>query len=331
MKKVFDKLKQWLDKLTIPFQALILILLLIFVYYFPGIVVIIKPGEAAVFWSLISGTETDKVYPEGIRVIFPWDEMYIYNVRVQAKEYELDVLTKAGLNVHLDLSIRFKPEYEYLALLHQSVGPNYMDVVIIPEVTSVLRETIGQMDSEQIYTTGRDVITIAINEAIEQVAQDFIQVDDVIIKQIDLPPAVTSSIEYKIEQKHLVEAHEYLVQKEEVEARRRKIEAEATRIYLETIAKAVPEGEILVWRGIQATELLAQSDNTKIVLIGGGHEGLPLILNAESPPSVSPPQNQSDNESLDSKEDAVSEQVLGNTINQDTENMTVPPFQQTDN
>jgi len=194
-------------------------------------------------------------------------------------------LSKVGLTVHLYLSIRYAPEYNYLGLLHQRVGPNYVNVIIIPEVTSVLRETIGQLRSEEIYTTGRKVITIAINEAIEQVAQRFIIVDDVLIKQIDLPPVVAEAIEYEIQQKHLVEAHKFLVEKEIIEADRKRIEATGLRDNFNIIASALPKGEVLRWKGIEATQNLALSNNTKIVLIGAGRDGLPLILNAESPQS----------------------------------------------
>jgi regulator of protease activity HflC (stomatin/prohibitin superfamily) len=329
--KAFDKLKQRLDKLTIPLQVLLLIFLLLFIYLSPSIIITIKPGEAGVFWSrFFGGTQVDHVYPEGIHFIFPWDEMVIYNARLRAREHELEVLTNTGLNVQLYLSIRFRPEYRFIALLHQKIGPNYLEVVIIPEVTAVLRETIGTMTSDEIYTTGRKVITIAINEAIEQVAQRYIQVDDVLIKRITLPTLVAESIKFKIQQKHLVEAHKFIVEKAKIEAERKRIEAEGIRDHLETVASAVPEGEILTWRGIQATELLAQSNNTKIVLIGGGHEGLPLILNAESPsPLPYSPKNQH-GEPLESMNSTVPKQTQAQekTMHQNPEKMTVSPSQQ---
>jgi len=271
--------------LSVFLQILFLILLLVIIYFIPSIVVTVYPGEAAVFWSrFFGGTETDRPYGEGIHFIFPWDKMYVYNVRFKAQDHELEVLSKVGLTVHLYLSIRYAPEYNYLGLLHQKVGPDYVNIIIIPEVTSVLRETIGQLRSEEIYTTGRKVITVAINEAIEQVAQRFIIVDDVLIKQIDLPPVVAEAIQYEIQQKHLVEAHKFLVEKEIIESDRKRIEATGLRDHFDIIAKALP-GEVLRWKGIEATQNLALSNNTKIVLIGAGRDGLPLILNAESPQS----------------------------------------------
>lgn len=276
--------KERLGNLTMPLQILFLIFLLLLIFLIPKMYVAILPGEAGVFWNrFFNGTIVTHPYTEGSHFFLPWNKMYVYNVRLRAREHELEVLSKEGLNVHLYLSIRFRPQHQYLGLLHQKIGPNYAEVVIIPEVTNVLRETIGKMAAEEIYTTGRKVITIAINEAIEQVARRYIHMDNVLIKRIDLPPVVAEAIKFEIKQKHLVEAHKFLRDKEIIEAERKRIEAEGIRDNLAIVASALPKKEdVLIWRGIEATEKLAQSDNTKIVLIGAGREGLPLILNVDS-------------------------------------------------
>lgn len=262
---------------------LIIGLLLIIVIFFLSnrMFYSIKSGEAGVLWKRFSGTQVDYIYPEGFHVIFPWDELFIYNIRIQEISPEINVLTKTGLGVDLFLSIRYAPKYQLLGLLHKYVGPDYANKVIVPEIEAVLREIIGTMGSEQIYTTGRAVIIEAINEAIEQVAQRYIQVDDVLIKRIKLPQSVSKAIRYKIEQKHLVEAHAFIIEKEKKEAERKRIEGRGIHDQLEIIAKALPDGKILKWKGIQATEKIAESDNAKVVIIGGGEDGLPIILNTE--------------------------------------------------
>jgi len=258
-----------------------LVLVLFIVFLGHRMVYSIKSGEAGVLWKRFSGTQVDYVYPEGLHIIFPWDEMFIYSIRIQEISHEINVLTKTGLEVYLFLSIRYAPKYQLLGLLHKYVGPDYANKVIIPEIEAVLREIIGTMGSEQIYTTGRTVIIEAINEAIEQVAQRYIQVDDVLIKRIELPSSVATAIRYKIEQKHLVEAHTYIIEKEKKEADRKRIEGQGIHDQLQIISKALPEGKILKWKGIQATEKLAESNNSKIVIIGSGDDGLPIILNTE--------------------------------------------------
>ncbi|MCK5719826.1 MAG: prohibitin family protein [Thiomargarita sp.] len=266
-------------------QILLLVFLITTLYLVPKMVVVVEPGKNGVFWSLFfGGTQIDKVYSEGIHFILPWDKMYIYNLRFQTQPHELEVLTNRGLNVNLYLSIRYAPQREFLGLLHQQVGPDFVNIVVIPEVTAVLRETIGSMSSEEIYTTGRKVITVAINSAIEQVEQRFIRVDDVLIRKIDLPPLVEDSIKYKIQQKHLVDAHKFIVEKEKVEAERKRIEAEGISEHIQIISSVLPtKNGYLTWRGINATENLAMSNNAKVVLIGSGKNGLPIILNVDNP------------------------------------------------
>ncbi|MEM7184180.1 MAG: prohibitin family protein [Spirochaetota bacterium] len=258
----------------------ILVLGLCFIFI-KRIVYIILPGEAAIRWSLFTGTQIGKVYSEGIHFISPLDRLYIYNVRIQELSREIDVLTKTGLKVRLFLSIRYAPQQNILGLLHQKVGPDYANVVIIPEIEAVLREIIGTLEAEQIYTTGREVIVEAINNAIEQVAQRYIDVDDVLIKRITLPESIEKAIKFKIEQKQLVEAHKFMVLKAKEEAKRKRIEGEGIRDRLKIIASAIPKGEILKWEGIKATKDISTSQNAKVIVIGGGKDGLPIILNSE--------------------------------------------------
>ncbi|MCP4623621.1 MAG: hypothetical protein GY850_08840 [bacterium] len=180
----------------------------------------------------------------------------------------------------LYLSIRYKPQYRLLGMLHQRIGFDYVNIVVIPEIEAVLRDVIGRMGSEEIYTTGRLLIVEALNRAIEQVAQRYINVDDVLIKRIELPEKVAEAIRYKIEQKHLVEAHQFVVDKEEKEAERKRVEGRGIRDQFNIIAEALPKDKLLTWKGIGATEEIAKSDNAKVVIIGAGEEGLPIILNA---------------------------------------------------
>jgi regulator of protease activity HflC (stomatin/prohibitin superfamily) len=279
-KKLEEKTKENLGPVIIS----ILLFLLIFVFLFNYIIYIIKPGEAGVFWSLFTGTQVNYVYSEGIHPVMPYNKIYIYNVRIQEISPEIEVLTNTGLQVSLKLSIRYAPKYKLLGLLHQRIGPDYVNVVIMPEIIGVLREIIGTMGAEQIYTTGRTVIIEAINKAIEQVEQRYINVDDVVIKSIVLPESVAETIRFKIKQKHLVEAHEFIVEKEKKEAQRRRIEGEGIRDKLKIISEALAGGnkDILKHKGIEATQDIAKSNNTKVIIIGTGEDSLPIILNTDN-------------------------------------------------
>ncbi len=281
MKKFYHRLEDRFKKVSLSILVPCMIFLFMFASLSQRIVIIIPAGHAGVFWSLFfGGTRINQVYPEGINFILPYNKMYIYNVRIQEVSPLLKVLTKRGLEVRLYLSIRYAPEYKLVGILHKKVGPDYVNKVIIPEIESVLREVIGTMDAEEIYTTGREVITKAIDEAIEQVAQRYIVVDDVIIRRIELPEMVAETIRYKLKQKHLIEAHQFIVEKEKKEAERKRIEGKGIRDQLSIIASAdPPDQKILEWMGIKATLELSKSKNSKVVIIGAGKKGLPLIGN----------------------------------------------------
>ncbi len=218
------------------------------------------------------GTRTTHVYSEGIHFIYPWDRMVVYNVRVQEVFHEFDVLTENGLKVHLFISIRYRPEYDLVGVLHKEVGPKYVKVVVIPEIENVLRVIIGQLNAEEVYTTKKAIIAKSISEAVEQIAQRYVNVDDVIIKKMYLPPMVDRSIQEKIEQKHKADAYKFRLMRETQEKERKRIEAEGLERYNRALTP-----QVLRWMGINATLELAKSENAKSVVIGGGKEGLPII------------------------------------------------------
>ena len=280
----YQKIKMKIrDKL--PFFIMFsLIILFLCAYLYNNIVFTIHSGEGGVLYRrFLGGTVIDKVYPEGIHFILPWDVMYIYNVRVQQIAHKFDVLTKNGLKVHLSISIRYFPEYDLLGVLHKKVGPQYVDTVVIPEIEAVLRMLIGRLDAQEVYTTERSIIEKSLNEAVEQVAQRFVIVDDVLIKKMQLPLRVEEAVQNKIEQKHLAEAHIFKIERQKREAERKRIEGEGMRDYNKTVNESLSY-QILQWMAIQATLELAKSENSKVVVVGTGRRGLPvfgsLILDA---------------------------------------------------
>jgi regulator of protease activity HflC (stomatin/prohibitin superfamily) len=259
-----------------------LVVLFLVVFMAPRIFITIRAGEAGVLWKRFAGgTVVTRVYGEGLVVIFPWDVMTRYNMRVQQVHQELDVLTKTGLRIKLKLSIRYHPQYDMLGVLHQRVGPDYVNSIVIPEVEASLRTAIGAFDTEEVYTTKRALLPQIVNDALEQVAQRYIKVDDVIIKEVVLPEMIQTAIEMKLEMEQRAKAMEYVLDKEMQEARRKEIEAAGFQKYNEIITRSLTP-DLLKWRGIEATRDLAASTNAKIVVVGTGPQGLPIILGSDN-------------------------------------------------
>lgn len=252
---------------------------LLFIYLIPNMFIMIQSGEAGVLYRrFFGGTVLERVYGEGIKIIWPFDIMYVYNIRIQETTREFDVLTKNGLKIKLLVSIRYHPVYNMLSVLHQQLGPNYSEIVIIPEVETVLRVIIGRLEAEAVYRTETSLIEQSVNKAVEEVAQRFISIDDVLVKQILLPQEIEKAIRDKVEQKHIADAFVFKIKREEQEAERKRIEGRGIRDQLNIITQGLPKGQILKWFGIKTTLELAKSNNAKVVIIGG-KDGLPIIGN----------------------------------------------------
>jgi regulator of protease activity HflC (stomatin/prohibitin superfamily) len=259
--------------LMVAFVALFLA-----VYFFDSIFISIRPGELGVLWRRLGGgTVVQTVYGEGTHVILPFNHMYIYNVRKQRVSDSIDVLTVDGLTVHVEYSVRFFPNAELLPLLHQRVGPDYLAVVVRPEVRSVIRTVFGQYKPEEIYTTQKAIQErISVLSKIRMEAR-FVSLDDVPIERISLPRAIAEAIETKLTQEQLNAEYVFRLAVAGKEAERKLIESRGQKAYNDTVSQSLSPS-LLAWQGILATEAIAKSPNAKVVVVGGGKSGLPLIL-----------------------------------------------------
>jgi regulator of protease activity HflC (stomatin/prohibitin superfamily) len=275
---------EWLKRKIPVLIIFTLGLLVMALYFWPRIVVTIHSGEAGVkYWRFFGGTVVDYVYPEGIHFVFPWDKLYVYNIRIQTLLHDFEVLSSGGLHVELKLAIRFRPEKEVLGLLHQQVGPDYVNTIIISEIESVVREEISKLSPEQIYQfkvgKGSWISQVVVN-ALEKAGHKFVTIDDVIVRDIKLPEPLRQAIENKLVEEQKFATYTYKILAETQELKRKRIEAEGIKEYNRIISKNLDE-KLIKWQGVQATMELAKSDNSKIIIIGAGKEGLPVILGTE--------------------------------------------------
>lgn len=270
----------WSSKRPLLLVAL-LISALVFTFFWPRIIITIESGEAGVLFRRFSGTEIDKIYEEGIHIFNPLDKLYIYEVRNQIALHDFDVISNKGLTVHLALAIRYRPEYDLLGILHQKIGPDYLQRVIVPQIESVMRKQLGNYTAEQIYTNEAGLLTNAILTALDEVGRNYVKVEDIIIRSIQLPKKMVEAIEDKLKQEEFMKSYEFRMQTAQKEAERLKIEANGIQAYHKIIGKALTKSTLQL-KGIEATQELAKSNNAKVVIIGSGKDGLPIILNTDS-------------------------------------------------
>ncbi|MDQ7091569.1 MAG: prohibitin family protein [Methylococcales bacterium] len=276
--KIFSHFRHWVREKIAYFVVVFLAITLGFVFFWPQIVITIESGEAGVLYRRFFGTVTDRVFPEGIHVIYPWDTLTVYNLRIQTVLHEFNILTNQGLPITISLAIRYRPEYEMLGVLHQQVGPDYVQTIIIPQVESVLRKRLSLYDPEDIYTNKHNILTKVVVEALEELGRKYITTSGIIIRSIILPDSIKDAIEKKLIEEQAAKAYTFTLQKEEREAERKRIEARGIKDYQKIIAQTLSD-QLIRWRGIQATLELAKSNNSKVIVIGAGKNGLPIILN----------------------------------------------------
>lgn len=266
------RLALWLHEHIPAFIVTNLLLLLLLIYLWGHIVIVINAGQAGVLFRMFSGTEMDHVYGEGVHLVSPLNTMTRYETRKQLLQHEFDVLTAKGLSVKVALAIRYQPEVEMLPMLHQRIGPDYAQRVIVPQVESVIRKQLGQYVAEDIYTNKDGLLTRAILTALDEVGRNFVHVDDIIIRSIELPQTIKASIEDKLSQEQMSQSYEFRQAIAEKEAMRLKTEAEGLRSRNEILAKSLDE-RILRREQIEALRDLAKSPNAKTLVMGNGGPG----------------------------------------------------------
>ena len=237
----------------------------------------IDSGHAGVKWTWTSGT-IDKVYVEGMHFMPPWNRMYIYVTRVQDQVEELHILASNGLSVGLEISTRFKVVPTELSKMHREIGQDYYTKIIQPLLRSQTREVVARYKPEEIYSTKRTEVNSVLTESMKQALRPLhIDLDAILIRNIALPEKITAAIAEKLEEEQKAQKMKYTLERERKEAERKSIEAKGIADFQKIVSAGISDA-LLRWKGIEATQALALSQNSKVVVIGAGKEGLPIIL-----------------------------------------------------
>lgn len=238
-------------------------------------------GQAGVRYSPFGGTDMDDVYGEGLKLHAPWVNVIKYDVRVQERLENMEALSSNGLSIGTDISVRWRPRSETLPLLHVHYGVDYFRKLIGPELRSVVREVIGQFTPEELYSSRRTELQDQIFARVkESVDSENVIVEAILIRDVRLPEQIKMAIENKLKEEQEAERYEFTIEKESLEAERKRIEAEGEAAYQQIITASLTS-QFLRFKGIEATQQLANSPNSKTVIVGGGGDGLPLILGGQ--------------------------------------------------
>lgn len=241
--------------------------------------VTIDSGYSGVLYRLTTGVDVDEpAYGQGLHIILPWNKMHIYEVRQGEKTETMNVLSVNLLEIGLDITTFYQPDINKLGYLDVERGMGYDTKVVIPVMRSVVREVIAKYLPEEINSTKREIIKKEImDEATATLADNYVQLNDILIRNINLPEKLKSSIEKKLQQEQEALEYEFKIDKERLEADRKRIEAQGIQDFQKIITQSIND-KLLRWNGIEATLKLAESNNAKVIVVGSGKDGLPLIL-----------------------------------------------------
>jgi prohibitin 2 len=302
-------------------SVMVMSALLVTIVLWPYIVITIPSGRVGVLWKRFNGIDIycwcwvgrgtvldpRELREEGLHLVWPWDKLFLYDLRLQSSQQTYNAISKDGVSVRAQISVRYQLLHNSVAVLHKFIGPDYLNSVVNPEIGSQAREVISQYTAEEVYTSREQIQkqirdnaqkSLAANldklvqpEAMEQpdpkhynsFLQDAIQILDTLVLSIELPPDIVSAINRQTEQYYMIQEYKFRVQREAEESKRKQIEADGIAAFQKTVSQGISES-YLRWRGIEATLELAKSPNSKIVVIGSGKDGLPIILNSADSP-----------------------------------------------
>jgi len=249
--------------------------ILVFILLFAS-VVSIPTGNVGVL--TLFGRVTGDVLGEGIHLINPLKSVQKLSVQTQSVKESANVPSNEGLILALDTSLLFRLDKAKAAQVFQTVGDDYAAKIVEPTLRAAIRASTSSHTANALYTNARELVQQQIqDELTTQLAVRGVIVEAVLLRDVQLPAMLKSSIEAKQQAEQDALRMSFILQKEKQEAERKRIEAQGIADFQKIVAQGIST-QLLEWKGIEATEKLALSTNTKVVVIGNPKNGLPLVL-----------------------------------------------------
>ncbi len=224
------------------------------------------------------GKVNDNTLKAGVNLVNPVAKVIKFSIKTQELKEVMNVPSKEGLSVQLEISLLFRLDPDNANIIYKTVGPNYAEIILMPQFRSVVRGVTARYQAKALYTASREKLAGEIMEELTGlVGPRGITIETAALRQIILPERLTKSIEEKLQAEQESQRMAFVLKKEEQEAERKRIEAKGIKDFQTIVSEGIND-QLLRWKGIEATEKLANSTNSKVVVIGSGKDGLPLIL-----------------------------------------------------
>ncbi|HEY7114538.1 MAG TPA: prohibitin family protein [Thermoanaerobaculia bacterium] len=228
------------------------------------------------------GSVSKSVLPPGVHLVVPFTRVVKMSIQTQEVKETAEVPSKEGLTMELEGSLLFRLDPEKAADVYRTVGRNYAEIVVYPQIRSAIREVTASYEAKAMYSAEREQISRETFELFQKMdAGRGVIAEAVLLRKIGLPPVVASAIQEKLKREQEAEQMKFVLQKEQQEAERKRIEAQGIADFQRIVAQGI-SAQLLEWKGIEATEKLAASPNAKVVVVGNPKSGLPIILGGGS-------------------------------------------------
>ncbi|MGH7450918.1 MAG: prohibitin family protein [bacterium] len=240
---------------------------------------IVPAGEVGVIDFF--GTVSPNTLKAGINLVNPLAKVEKFSVKTQELKEVMDVPSKEGLTVQLEVSALYHLDPEKAAEVYKTIGTNYAQIILEPQFRSVSRGVTAGFEAKALYTSERELLAGQIQEHLRKIVEPRgITVESTPLRRVGLPAGLAESIEQKLRSEQESQRMEFVLTKEKQEADRKRIEAQGIADFQKIVAQGLSD-QYLRWKGIEATEKLANSQNAKVVIVGSGKDGLPLILGGQ--------------------------------------------------
>ncbi len=240
-------------------------------------ITVVPAGHVGV--AVVFGEVLDTPLYAGLRYHRPWADVLTMSIRMQEIKEAADVPSSDQLNVSLDVSMQYNLNPEMAPQVYRTIGRDYEDIFIRPQLRSHIRGATAAFEAKALYTSDRDqverLMEVALSPTFE--GRGFVNTE-ILLRQVSLPTLVTNAIEKKLQAEQQAEQMRFVIERERQEAERKRIEAQGIADFQAIVTQGIDE-RLLRWKGIEATQALAESDNSKIVIVGG-QDGLPVIFNS---------------------------------------------------
>jgi regulator of protease activity HflC (stomatin/prohibitin superfamily) len=236
----------------------------------------VRTGHTGVVTTF--GAVTGRQLAEGLNVVAPWQSVHQLSIRTQEIKETATTPSNEGLVVGLDVSVLFRLSAERAREIYQTVGDNYVEVIVVPNLRSAIRTATAAHKAESLYGEAREQIASEILQSIQtQLEPRGVVVERVLLRDVTLPEKLRTAIEAKQQAEQESLQMQFVLAKERQEAERKRVEAQGIKDFQDIVTQGISD-KLLQWKGIEATERLSSSANAKVVIIGSGANGLPIIL-----------------------------------------------------